>query len=105
MKLNLVEGNEQLVNKGDAIIVMKGKLKQLIIVCPGCGKATASRGEHIYDENTQTYTPSIVHDKNYGGCGWHGWLTNGEFKQCQLKKLEIRKTAKTIRKSICKGKR
>jgi hypothetical protein len=28
-----------------------------------------------------TATPSIVHSTP-GGCGWHGWLTNGEFKRC-----------------------
>ena len=29
---------------------------------------------------TMTLTPSIHRIKNLGGCGWHGWLTNGELK-------------------------
>ena len=83
MKLNIVEEHEQLLNKGDALIVIgRNKNLQLIIVCPGCGKVSASAGNHIYDQDTQTYTPSIVHSKNLGGCGWHGWLTKGDFKEC-----------------------
>lgn len=81
--LNIVDDHDLLINKGDACIVGgNGGLTQLIIVCPGCGKASASRGKHVYNRETQSYTPSIVHDTNYGGCGWHGWLTNGIFKEC-----------------------
>lgn len=50
--------------------------------CPNCGAKSSSRGNHIYNRETQTYTPSIIHDTKYGGCGWHGWLTNGIFKDC-----------------------
>lgn len=28
-----------------------------------------------YDKTTQTVTPSI----NCGGCGWHGFIRNGEY--------------------------
>lgn len=81
--LNLVEDDELLLNKGDALIIQgNGGLTQLIIVCPGCGQRSGSRGKHVYDRATRSYTPSIVHDPKYGGCGWHGWLTNGEFKKC-----------------------
>lgn len=81
--LNLVEDNDMLINKGDALIVIGNYgLTQLIIVCPGCEKVSASRGKHIYNKETQSYTPSIVHNTEYGGCGWHGWLTNGVFKEC-----------------------
>lgn len=84
MKLNLVDDDDLLVNKGDALIYHNKALgwDQLIIVCPGCGQKSASAGKHKFDKATLTYTPSIVHDPKLGGCGWHGWLTNGEFKPC-----------------------
>jgi len=82
MKLNLVTGNEQLLNRGDARVVTKNGLTQLVIACPRCGVVSASRGKHVYNKKTQTYKPSIVHDIKFGGCGWHGWLTNGEFTEC-----------------------
>lgn len=31
------------------------------------------------DEEKPTLTPSI---QRMGGCNWHGYLTNGEFKSC-----------------------
>lgn len=81
VKLNLVEDIDDLKNKGDAIIVIgRNKQKQLITVCPQCGMKSGSAGNHVYNEETQTYHPSIVHNKNLGGCGWHGWLKNGIFK-------------------------
>ena len=85
MKLNLVNDHDDLKNKGDAHVVIgvhsktKERIVQLIIVCPGCGKQSASAGNHIYNRETQTYHPSIVHDVKLGGCGWHGWLKNGVF--------------------------
>lgn len=82
MKLNLVNDIDLLLNKGDAMIDIKDGKKQLVICCPQCGQISASAGNHIYNEETQSYTPSIVHNKELGGCGWHGWLTNGEFKSC-----------------------
>jgi len=84
MKLNLVDSDELLLNKGDALVISGKKgVAQLIIVCPGCGKVSSTRGNHVYDENSKSYTPSIVHDMKYGGCGWHGWLIKGEFTECQ----------------------
>ncbi len=79
--LNIVEDDEQLVNKGDAIIVTNKDLgwEQLIIVCPGCGQKSASAGKHRFNAETKSYSPSIVHNKKLGGCGWHGTLTNGIF--------------------------
>ena len=85
MKLNLFEDIDHVTEPGDAIIVTgkhakSGKeIKQLITCCPGCGKISGSAGNHIYDEETKTYRPSIVHSELLGGCGWHGWLTDGEF--------------------------
>lgn len=82
MKLNLVTDEDLVQNPGDAHIVQGGKGLQLIICCPGCGKVSASAGTHLYDPATQSYSPSIVHNKDLGGCGWHGWLKNGEFVEC-----------------------
>lgn len=81
IKLNIVDGDDNLVNKGDAVVYMNNELGwlQLIIVCPSCGKPSASAGKHKYDPETKSYHPSIVHDVNLGGCGWHGWLKNGIF--------------------------
>jgi len=31
---------------------------------------------------SMTLTPSIHIVKEKGGCGWHGYLTDGEFKSC-----------------------
>jgi len=84
MEMNLVDDHEKLINPGDVLIVRNNELDcfQLIICCPGCGRVSASRGKHSYNKETKTYTPSIVHDTDYGGCGWHGWLTNGIFTKC-----------------------
>jgi len=84
----MIDDFDSLLNKGDAIIVIgvhsetKERITQLIMCCPNCGQKSSSRGNHIYNRETQTYTPSIIHDTKYGGCGWHGWLTNGIFKDC-----------------------
>lgn len=84
MKLNIVEDDELLLNKGDAVIIDYGDGRQgLIIVCPQCGKRSASKDQkHTYNPQTQSYTPSIVHNASLGGCGYHGWLTNGIFTPC-----------------------
>lgn len=83
-KLNLVTNDLDLKNKGDALSVFNKELgySQLIIVCPGCGNISGSKGKHRYNKETKSYHPSIVHNVKYGGCGWHGWLNNGEFKKC-----------------------
>lgn len=83
MKANIVSDQEHLINRGDIFpITGNNGLPQLAIVCPGCGKVSASAGKHIYDAQTVSYHPSIVHNKSKGGCGWHGWLRNGEFTNC-----------------------
>jgi hypothetical protein len=81
--LNLVDDNKLLLNKGDGLIFQFSRDDDkcgLIIVCPKCGKVTS--GRHIYNPETKSLTPSIVHNKDLGGCGWHGWLTNGIFTEC-----------------------
>ena len=51
----------------------------LILCCHKCGKASSSKtGGHKYNKETQSVTPSKVHNITLGGCGWHGWVTNGE---------------------------
>ena len=59
--------------------------------CPGCSAViaieTGEPGEHpkwAIDFATLTATPSILHTKDdvHDGCGWHGYLTNGELKPC-----------------------
>ncbi len=82
--LNLVYDHDLLINKGDALPYFNSQLghTQLLIVCPGCGKTSGSSQKHKFNKTTLSYTPSIVHDKALGGCGWHGWLTNGVFSEC-----------------------
>jgi len=52
--------------------------------CPGCGKECflAERHDNNHpsweiDRATNTLSPSVNH--NVEGCGWHGWLRNGEW--------------------------
>jgi hypothetical protein len=83
MKAKIVDALD-LKNKGDIAPYFNSELGhlQLIVVCPGCGRESASAAKHKYDPKTVSYSPSIVHNKDLGGCGWHGWLRNGEFKEC-----------------------
>ena len=66
---------------GYAII---GEKKGIMFKCPGCdaiiGIATAGPGWTIDFENL-TAKPSILHTPPHG-CGWHGYLTNGELRPC-----------------------
>lgn len=68
--------------KGEAIIVKNGDTFQLIICCPQCGQSSASAGNHVYDIASQTYHPSVIHNKDLGGCGAHYFIRNGEFIFC-----------------------
>ncbi len=66
----------------------------LLFTCPGCGRLGSIRATHpkpsvspswditagsLDDITTLTLTPSI---HCQGCCGWHGYLTNGEFRSC-----------------------
>ncbi len=88
LPLNLVDDIEEVKDPGDAHMVTSTHSKtgkeiiQLIICCPKCGVTSGSAANHIYNPETKTYHPSIIHDKKLGGCGWHGWLINGIFKEC-----------------------
>lgn len=54
--------------------------------CPGCGSVIGigspygDRAGWTIDFTTLTASPSILHDRSKGGCGWHGHLVNGELK-------------------------
>ena len=59
----------------------------LAIRCPGCGSESYlptgdSRGWNLVSEDPLTITPSVFHTKEKGGCGWHGFLTDGEWRSC-----------------------
>lgn len=78
---NLKDNIEDLLEPGD-YTPAEGN-NGIIMVCPGCGKVSAPRSnsQHIYDPATRSVAPSIVHNQELGGCGWHGYLTNGQFNQ------------------------
>lgn len=58
----------------------------LAICCPGCGSKSwlPINREHggwtLVSESPLEIAPSVFHKKENGGCGWHGWLQNGEWK-------------------------
>ena len=59
----------------------------LAICCPGCGNKSYlpvgdNRGWNLASEEPLTITPSVFHTKEKGGCGWHGFLTDGEWRSC-----------------------
>jgi len=63
-----------------------GPITNLIFICPcGCQMVrsvpVAGKQKWNWDGNEQapTLTPSI---QIIGECGWHGWLTAGNFKTC-----------------------
>ena len=67
----------------------KGEKCGYAFKCPGCGEPLAINNQHepndphwTIDFNTMTATPSILHSRNGKGCGWHGYLTNGELVSC-----------------------
>jgi hypothetical protein len=43
----------------------------------GAGPAWTRTGT---DFETLTLAPSILRSKERGGCGWHGWITDGEVR-------------------------
>lgn len=61
-------------------------MKSFLIACPRCGEIGAARqGQHWtptsgdWDDVTSlSLSPSIAKSC----CGWHGYLTNGEFVPC-----------------------
>jgi len=63
--------------------------------CPGCGARSimhlgtgpaghtwhVTEGDAAHPESV-TVRASVLHDPGHGGCGWHGYLTNGVFAPC-----------------------
>lgn len=65
-----------------------------MFTCPGCGQRSFLRAGAKKPEESPSWQitsggpndvahlalkPSIHHDEAKGGCGWHGWLTDGVF--------------------------
>lgn len=63
--------------------------------CPGCGSRSflpvgpenpgprwLLTGGDFARPDTVTLSPSIFHTVERGGCGWHGYLTNGVLRPC-----------------------
>lgn len=81
VEFKLVGSDEELTEAGRAVIFeYPDKTLGLMLCCPSCGRASASStGNHKYNPETKTVTPSIIHDTKLGGCGWHGFLRDGKF--------------------------
>mgnify|MGYP006908306056 CR=1 FL=1 len=92
--MNYKEHHSQLDNPGDWCYVSNSQEETsgMVIRCPGCGakswlqfegtSTTVSQGaKWKWDGNREhpTLKPSV---HSTGCCGWHGWLTNGEWKEC-----------------------
>lgn len=61
----------------------------LLFACPGCAQVVSIAfipidGKAFWQWNGNrelpTATPSILHNRQKGGCGWHGYLVDGFFK-------------------------
>lgn len=69
------------LKNGDIILVTlteKNKDK-LYICCPKCGSNSFTGNHNItHIDNIISATPSLL----FQCCGWHGYLTNGIFKEC-----------------------
>ncbi len=68
-----------------------GRLSAILYRCPGCGEPVSCdlkptdrkpSWEMTGTKEKPTLNPSIIHDKKLGGCGWHGYLTDGVFRPC-----------------------
>lgn len=72
-----------------------GPVTGYIFGCPGCGTRSilhigtgpaghtwhVTAGDAAHPEGV-TLRASILHDPQHGGCGWHGYLTNGVLRPC-----------------------
>jgi hypothetical protein len=61
------------------------KLCSIVFKCPGCKQPLSvtntvevGRAHWEIDFETMTVSPSILHDRSKGGCGWHGYMKAGE---------------------------
>lgn len=79
-------------NPGDGRYATREEVPTDIIYrCPGCGEIVfctlkpdprTPAWEMTGTREAPTLSPSIIHDKAKGGCGWHGWLRDGVFREC-----------------------
>lgn len=83
---------------GDVVLITEkdGRVTAYGFGCPGCGARSilhigpAPVGHHVWFVTAGdvalpegvTLRASILHDPQHGGCGWHGYLTNGRFSPC-----------------------
>lgn len=81
----MAEGNEGVPGLGKWWASPDGEQRGLHFWCPcGCGELLGVRvagpPAWTWDGNREkpTVSPSILHTTP-GGCGWHGFLRNGEF--------------------------
>lgn len=97
MNINFIEGSifEGMADDGKTTKFKPGdsewstydnEINGLLFVCPcGCGMVrsvpVSGPRKWQWDGNKEkpTLTPSIL---IIGECGWHGFLTNGEFRTC-----------------------
>lgn len=65
VEFKIVTDDDELTEPGRALVFeYPDKTLGLILCCPQCGKAgTSSTGNHKYNEQTKSVTPSIIHDK------------------------------------------
>lgn len=89
MKAVQIQHHSELKNPGD--FQFYGGFQGMVICCPGCGEMSAlpfrprtepPSWDWDGDRINPTLTPSVLHTKEKGGCGWHGWLTKGEWVSC-----------------------
>lgn len=77
MRANKVDDPELVLAPGDYYIM--GENIGILMCCPGCGERSGPNGKWTIDSKNESAIPSIYHDPKLGGCGWHGFLTNGKF--------------------------
>lgn len=93
MEAKITTAYEEFENGKAGDVFLSESLGAYLIKCPGCSmmlrlpiKQNAGSKEKPWDWNGDlekpTLSPSIFHVKGYSGCGWHGWLRNGVFKEC-----------------------
>ena len=74
------------LKEGEYLFLYEGDVPRYIVFkCPGCGESLSinnlsDRPRWEINFETLTATPSILHKRDGRGCGWHGYLTNGELK-------------------------
>jgi hypothetical protein len=77
------------LKEGEYIIIVAnstGAPCNLVFKCLGCGEplgiGTLGGQGAVWEIDFEKLhaSPSILHDEKKGGCGWHGYLTNGNLQ-------------------------